>query len=316
VRLEVFAKRVYFSRLVPSRLREADLDRRTRRAGRSVLSHPTPPATYSEKVRYKLLHDRNPLLVQWADKFASRDYIAAKVGNDLLPRLYLVTEDPEAIRRDALPREFALKATHGWGGVVIVGDHVSPERSLPAPPAGWVALDVAPDNVDWERLRGLCREWLHRRYRPAIEWPYRHIQPRILVEEPLVDRGAVAPDYKVFVFHGRARLIGVHLARYTRHTRTYYSPEWERLPVRLGDVPSGPTIEKPASLAEMIRISEALSQETDYMRVDLYLAGDRIVVGELTTTHGAGRERWHPESFDVELGSWWTPPEEYPERFS
>ena len=54
----------------------------------------------------------------------------------------------------------------------------------------------------------------------------------------------------------------------------------------------------------MVRIAEALGAETDFVRVDLYDLGDRIVFGELTNTPNGGLtgidrnyERW--------LGSFW-----------
>src|SRR5437867_168335 len=96
-RLEVRAERIYFSRAIPERVRDADLDRRMRRAFRTGLAYPSPPVTFNEKIRYKILHDRRPLLMTWADKFAVRDYIARKVGAEFLTELYLVTKDPKAV---------------------------------------------------------------------------------------------------------------------------------------------------------------------------------------------------------------------------
>jgi TupA-like ATPgrasp len=69
--------------------------------------------TFTDKVRYKMLHDRRQLLVQWGDKVAAREYVAARVGEDLLPKFYLVTGDAASVRSDALPREFVLKPSHG-----------------------------------------------------------------------------------------------------------------------------------------------------------------------------------------------------------
>src|SRR5947209_1724802 len=192
--LRARAERIYFSRLIPGRLRELDLDRRMRRAARTVLAHPDPPVTFNEKVRYKILHDRRPLLVQWADKVAVRDYVESKLGSGFLTELYLVTEDPKLVRKAALPRGFALKASHGCGGCVIVGEHVPPDRKLPAPPAGWAHLDVSPESLDWTRLAGLCREWLGLRYRPTLQWAYRGVQPIILVEEVLLQNGSTPTD--------------------------------------------------------------------------------------------------------------------------
>ena len=291
-------------------MRELDLDRRARESFRTVLAHPDPPVTFTDKMRYKMRHDRRALLPALADKVAARDYVEAKVGPHVLTKLYLVTGDAATIRQDALPREFVLKASHGCGGCAVVGDHVPSDKSLPRPPAGWVRVEVAPDSVDWSRLRALCREWLRLRYLPWLEWAYRNVPSRILAEELLVQDGRVARDYKCFVFHGRVRAIQVIFDRFGDHSSNWYTPEWRALPVRT-QVAHGPGIEQPTALGEMIRIAEALGQETDFVRVDLYALEDRIVVGELTNYSGGGFDPFTPASFDLELGSWWTPPEEY-----
>jgi TupA-like ATPgrasp len=289
-------------------LQDASVDRRIRKSGK--LAYPDPPVTFNEKVRYKLLNDRRPLLVQWADKLAVRDYIEAKVGKDYLTELYLVATEPDEVRKEVLPREFAVKPSHGSSACLVVGQHAPTDATLPPPPVGWALIEVTPDSLDWDRLRSVCSEWLRVRFREGLEWAYRHVPPRIIVEELLVDGGTVAADYKFFVFHGRVRLVHVHLDRFHSHTRSFYTPEWRFLPVEQ-KYPMGSELERPASLSEMLRISEALGEETDFVRVDLYSIGDRIVVGELTSYPNAGEAEFKPNSFDAELGAWWTPPTRY-----
>jgi TupA-like ATPgrasp len=312
-RLRARTERIYFSRAIPARVRDADLDRRMRRCFGTTLAYPDPPVTFRDKMRYKMAHDRRPLLTTFADKASVREYVAAKVGRHVLKELFLVTDDPLDIRRDALPREFVLHATHGSGGCVIVGDHVPREERLPEPPAGWARLQVFPDGVDWTRLRRLCREWLRLRYKPTTEWAYRHVPPRILVEELLVDNGSVAPDFRFFVFHGRVCLIRVDSGWFGgSRAGNFYSPDWRLLPVKsTTSVPLGAELERPATLHEMVRVAEALGQETDFVRVDLYDLGGRIVFGELTSYPYGGVDEFRPASFDHEVGAWWFLPEEY-----
>ena len=61
----------------------------------------------------------------------------------------------------------------------------------------------------------------------------------------------------------------------------------------------------------MIRISEQLAVETDFVRVDLYDVGGRVVFGELTSYPLGGSRRFRPESFDATVGRWWTTPRRY-----
>src|SRR5690606_28252821 len=45
------------------------------------------PVTFTEKLRYKLIHDRRPLVRVFSDKIASRDYVAALRPELQLPKL-------------------------------------------------------------------------------------------------------------------------------------------------------------------------------------------------------------------------------------
>jgi TupA-like ATPgrasp len=267
--------------------------------------------TFTDKVRHKILGDRRPVLKQWADKVAVRAYVESKVGREFLTELYRVTDDPEQLTSDALPREFALKPSHGSGACVIVGDQVKPEQKLPPLPVGWALLQVAPDSLDWDRLRSISWEWLGLRFREGLEWAYRHVPARILVEELLLDRGSLPPDYKFFVFHGRARLVQVDTDRFQDHRRDLFRPDWEPVDVQYKFPRSGLDIARPQSLDRMLEVAEALGEDTDFIRVDLYDIAGRVVVGELTNYPGGGRERFRPDSFDTELGAWWTPPTRY-----
>lgn len=270
---------------------------------------PRQPATFNEKVRYKMLKDRRPLLTTFADKVAVRDYVARKAGRHLLTQLYLVTGDPDRIGPDCLPREFVIKAAHGCGGVAVVADHAAPDARLPEPPAGWSRSLVAPGRVDWAVLRGLCREWLGLRYNPRLEWAYAHVPPRILAEELLTAGGSIPQDYRFFVFHGHVRLVQVESARFGARTCTTFSPDWNYIPVTY-DQPSAPGLARPRLLADMITIAQELGQDTDFVRVDLYDLGDRIVFGEMTNYPGAGRLPFD-RRFCSEIGAWWSQPRKY-----
>src|SRR3954468_7492424 len=89
------------------------------------------PVTATQKIRWRILKDRNPLLATFADKVAVRDYVAERVGAELLSRVHAVVEDPAELDFDALPREFVLKPTHGSGAVWVVTERAPPGGLLP-----------------------------------------------------------------------------------------------------------------------------------------------------------------------------------------
>src|SRR3954469_8927044 len=64
------------------------------------------PATISQKIRWRMIKDRNPLLITFAEQLAARDPVDERVGSEVLTRLYAVADDPDDLDFDALPREF------------------------------------------------------------------------------------------------------------------------------------------------------------------------------------------------------------------
>jgi hypothetical protein len=299
------AKRMYRSRLVPERVREL---RRQRAASRDLLATITvPPATFNEKVRYRMATDRRRILTVFADKVSVRDYVREKVGEHILARVYAVTEEPQELLDSGLPREFVVKASHASGGIVVVADHVPPLTRLPRPPVGWSRLAVAPANLEWDSLVDLCRDWLGRRYNPYEEWAYAKVTPRILVEELLPGDGGVPFDFRFFVFGGNVRVIQVEQDRFGDHRRNLYSPEWELLDVQYG-YPRGRLDPRPAKLERMIAVAERLADGIDFVRVDLYDSGGRVVFGEMTIYPVSGQASFHPSEFDAYLGSMWPDP--------
>ena len=62
-------------------------------------------------------------------------------------------------------------------------------------------------------------------------------------------------------------------------------------------------IEKPESLEKMIELSEKLSEEFRYVRVDWYDVDGTLFFGELTFHHDSGNTPILPEEWDEKLGA-------------
>lgn len=273
------------------------------------------PKTFTDKLHYKMLRDHRPLLTTFSDKVAVRDYVAGRLGTrEPLPALHAVVDRANDLARDQLPREFVLKAAHASGGVVVVTEAADLTATLPDPRANWPHASVHPDRLDWDALRALGDEWLARSYGggPYREWGYVHVPPRLVVEELLrTPDGTIPDDYKLFVFHGRCRLVQVDVDRFGDHRQQFFLPDWTPLDVELyaprADVPPPP----PRGLDEMLDVAARLGADTDFVRVDLYDLGGRVVFGELTSYVLGGRFSFRPPAFDAEVGSWWDPPRRY-----
>ena len=268
------------------------------------------PRTFPDHVRRKMLFDRRPYLAITTDKVRVRDHVRDRVGAHVLTKAYAIAEDPRAIDWSAVPRTFVCKATHASGGVIVVSDEADPDARLPTEADGrWARAFVRPERAPPDRVTEVCLRWVRSRYGwgpgSTHEHQYRHLTPRVLVEELLQQPGVrFVPEYNLHVFHGRCELVVVLSDRALGTRLDHFRPDWTRVPVQ-GKV-KGADVEpaRPPNLGAMLRIAEALGAETDYVRVDLYDLGDRVVFGELTHLPSAGYGSGDP-AFDRWLGAFW-----------
>ncbi len=247
------------------------------------------PTTFNEKLLHRMLFDRRPLWTRLQDKYSAREYVKARIGEEVLPRLFWVTEDPADIPFDDLPRKFVVKPSHASGWVVLV-----------------------PDRAEMNRrdLIETCRAWLRENYYYHYrEWHYKNIVPRIMVEEYISDgTGPVPTDYKLHVFGGRVEVVSVMHGRFQdMRSDLYLRPPdaTRRLRNLRGLNNAEQDLNPPRHLATMIEYAEALGRGLDYVRVDLYDTPDKVYFGELTPTPSAGTEPFEPRDLDRLLGRLW-----------
>jgi hypothetical protein len=277
---EPFLPRAVVHRL-PLRLKRAVLFREAHGRGPSVRS----PRTFTEKVNWRVVHDRRPLIGRLGDKLAMKSYAARVCPAVRVPQVLWSGTDVAELPGAGLPARWVLKPNHGSGRV-----HV-----------GTGAPDVA-------QLHRITAGWLDEPlYRERGEWVYRQARRLLLVEEFLGRSGEVPVDHKFLVFGGRVRLVQVDTGRLDgTHRRRLYTPDWTPLTVR-EQVRSGPVTPPPAALPAMTEVAEALGREFDFVRVDLYDVDGEVWFSELTPYPGGGLDPFDPE-LDRLLGSWWELP--------
>ena len=217
------------------------------------------PRTFTQRLFHKMARDRDPLLRRTSDKLGLRDYVLERLGPGYLPELYAVLRSPHELHEVWLPSRYVVKATHGSGMTrIVLADRAEARDAIRAPARQWPAT----------------RYW-----RRNGEWNYRGIPPRLLVEEFLDGGGGEPPpDWKWMCFGGKAALVQVDCSRFSGHTRNFYDPEGVRLPLRVC-YPPGPDLPLPTTFADMRRVAERLARPFDFVRVDLYAVGERIVCG-------------------------------------
>ena len=140
------------------------------------------------------------------------------------------------------------------------------------------------------------------------EWPYKNVKPRIICERFISNNSEIPEDYKVMCFHGKAKLIQVHINRFrNNHVCDNYDINWNKTNISKendGLPNSDITIPKPVFLEEMISLSEHLSKGMYHARIDWYIVGDKLYFGEITFYSGSGFSQYDNEEDNLMLGSY------------
>ena len=246
------------------------------------MPHFRRPLTFSDKVNWRILNDRRPLLEWTCDKLAMKDHARDVPGVHIPDTLWAGT-DLQELASARLPEHWTLKPNHRTG--LVYFGHGQPDiKQLSAVTGSWLR------RVEAEKLR---------------EWAYSKARPMFLAEEVLGTPGSAPPDYKFYVFDGDVAVIEV-IYRPTSNHRLYL-PDWSPLTVRWG-YDLAPVQPPPAGLDRMLAAAAALGSGFDFIRIDLYNIGGEVYFGEFTPYPGSGLCPTIPASFDTELGARWTLP--------
>ena len=76
--------------------------------------------TYTEKLQWSKLFDRDPLKTKLTDKYLVREWITKKIGEQYLIPLLGVWDSFESINFEELPNSFVLKTNNASGTNIIV----------------------------------------------------------------------------------------------------------------------------------------------------------------------------------------------------
>lgn len=157
-------------------------------------------------------------------------------------------------------------------------------------------LDAAQPTPD-ERRR--MKYWLWKSYFAANREPnYRGLEHKLIVEPVIGGAFGAIEDVKVLCFGGRPKLIQVDEGRFGRHVRDYYDIRGERLPVTMRKPAGELPFRFAAVLPELLSIAARLSDGYRFLRVDCYIVGTDILIGELTQFPTNCTVPFRPETAD------------------
>ena len=243
------------------------------------------PVRFTEWVQWRKLNDRRADLAALTDKAHGKTIAETRLPGDyIIPLLWLGSNLPETAPW-AMP--FVVKANHGCKQCIIV-------RTA----------------TDYAVARKISPRWLEQTYGTWLdEWHYGSARRLILVE-PYIGGAQLPVDYKVYVFGGRAEIVQVHTGRAGKHRWTQYDRNWQPLSERplseqaLSEQP--PVQAAPARLADLLAAAEIMARGWDFIRVDFYCEGDRVLFGEYCLYPGSGLDPFRPDALDLTLGMRWS----------
>ena len=241
------------------------------------------PQTFTEKLQWLKLHDRNPEYTRMVDKYELKQYAAEKIGAEYVLPVLGVWEHAEDIDFEALPEQFVLKCTHDSGSIVICEDKTQ---------------------LDIERARSKLSKRLKRNYYLACrEWPYKNVKPRIIAEPFMPDFREL--DIKVMCFNGKPGVIEVIRNRFIDPSLDFFDIDFRRLDLGMTDMTTSDLpFEKPFFAEKMLELSEVLAEGIPHVKVDWNYADGRLYLGELTFFDTGGFCLMESEEQDRILGSY------------
>lgn len=252
------------------------------------------PKSFSEKIQWLKLYNRNSLYTMLVDKYAVKKWVAEKIGEEHIIPTLGVWKNVNDIDFDRLPNQFVLKTTNGGGGDVIICRDKS--------------------NFDKKKAITLLNRGLKRSlYRELREWQYKHIPPRIIAEKYMEDESGELRDYKFFCFDGVVKALFIASDRLNVNEDTkfdFFDRNFNHLPITNGHPKAKIQPQKPKMYEEMISLAEKLSKGFPHVRVDLYEIDDKIYFGEMTFSHHSGLCPFDPVEWDYKFGEWLQLPSE------
>jgi len=244
------------------------------------------PRTYRDKIQWRKIFDRNPFFPKLQDKLISKVIVRALVPDQAMPAVLWEGADAGAMPADLPSPPYVLKGNHGCRFNVMVRE---------ADAGAHARLVTDGHRLMRSRWGGDIREWA-----------YGRIAPRLFLEEMLVTSSGLPPvECKITVLHGHPLVITAENRTHAGTTYGYYSDNWSRLPMEVGDGSRSTDIPRPLCLDRMLHAASLIGSLVDMVRVDFYDVDGKACFGECTIYPVSGLLPIRPRRFDIEWGDAW-----------
>lgn len=242
------------------------------------------PQTFNEKLQWLKIYywPHNEEAIVCADKYEVREYLINKGYGEYVNELYGVWKSADDIQWDKLPQQFVLKCNHGCGYNILC-----PDKS----------------KLDVKETKKLLKSWMKEDFGKFNAEPhYSKIKPYVICEKFL---GGNIVDYKYFCFGGKVEFMYVAegFGEGMGEKISFFDKDGNKAPYKRLDYPVYDAAQKPINFEKMKEMSEELSRDFPFVRVDWFEVDGKIYFGELTFTPCGCMMTIEPDSKDDEWGA-------------
>lgn len=249
------------------------------------------PKTFNQKLQWLKLHDHKPEYAMMVDKYAVKQYVADRLGEEYVIPTLGVWNSVDEIDFDTLPNQFVLKCTHDSGGLCICRDK---------------------SKLNIEQVKKRLRIALkHNYFSLNREWPYKYVQKRIIAEQLLlsnrIDFPGNLPSYKFYCADGEPRYCQVIKDRKVRDVIDLCAIDWNKKRnidsnvacpndnKLVGD--NAHSVMVPKKLEIMIDICRRVSKNMPFVHVNLCTEDDKKYLGEIKSYYFSESEKFSPDIY-------------------
>ena len=247
-------------------------------------------SSFSEKMQYAKLFDRNIQKVYLADKIKVYNWVKEKLGEIYLIPLIGIYNKISEIKWKNLPESFVIKTNCASGDTIIVKSKSQ---------LSYLKKLIIKQKINYSIKTDYGKL--------LMEWHYSQINPRKIIISKYIEGGETGLiDYKFFCFQGQPLFCQVETDRFGDRKVDLYDLNWNKLSWNQQGYKSSDNImEKPQNFKKMIDIVKILSVSFSHVRVDLFNLNGNIYFGEMSFTNESGFRKFIPEDINIALGKLW-----------
>lgn len=247
------------------------------------------PNTFCEKLINRIKYKTDtPFFQALADKYAVREYVKEKIGDEyLIPLIDCFDNYQTVLDNLEQYKGTVIKPNHGSGMVYVV-----PQKLVKS---------------DYQEAKKKFKKWTRRDFAKRHgERHYANIPRKFLVEQFVGSRNMLPVDYKIHLFRdiegGFNYTLETVSGRGSSQVQSSYFVN-NVTTSSIGDYQLSTHEQK--KVLEAVELSKQLLGVLEYARVDWYILENNIYFGEITLTPAAGVDEDINNDLNEIMGSFW-----------